>query len=166
MIFNRKLLGIGALIASIFVFGGGKASDFVDSIIDSINKIQYRIKSIKDLDWVGGITDPKIKFKYNLELVNASLTNFNFNAGSTLELTKVIFKDNQNNALISSYPNVTSINLPAKGTQLIKNIPGEIPVKKLGIAFDTFQSLKPGELNLDVFVKIAGREFKINREYL
>ena len=163
---NKTTLGIITLIASIFVFGGGKATEFVNGIKSSINLIQYRIKNIKSLDWIGGLSDPRLRFKFDLELINPSETSFSFNAGSTLSITKIIFNDSRGNALITSTPGIKSISLPKKGIQLIENIPAEIPVKKLGVAYETSQNMTPETLNMDVYISIAGEEFKINREYL
>jgi hypothetical protein len=163
---NKTTLGIIALIASIFVFGGGKATEFVNSVKSSINLIQYRIKNIKNLDWIGGLTDPRLRFKFDLDLINPSQTSFNFSAGSTLTITKIIFNDRNGNPLITSTPNITSISIPKNGIQLIENITAEIPVKKLAVAYDLFQNMTPETLNIDVYISIAGQEFKIKREYL
>lgn len=163
MIFNRKIIGIAALIGSIFVFGGGKASEFVSGIQSSIKQIQYRVIALKNLDWIGGLTNPRIRFKFDMELLNPTATNFNFNAGSTIRIKKIIFKDKNGLPLVTTLPSINSINLPSNGKQLVKDIPGEIPVKKLGVAFDTFTQLKPGQLNMDVFIDVAGREFMLNR---
>jgi hypothetical protein len=163
---NRKLLGIIVLIGSVFAIGGGKASEFIDSVRSSINSIQYRVTNLRNLEWLGGLTKPRLRFRFDLELLNPSPTSFNFNAGSTIALTKIIFKDSNNQPLITTYPSVNSIALPSQGKQIVKNIKGELPVSKIGKAIDTIAELNQSDLNMDVFISVAGKEFMINREYI
>lgn len=152
-------LGVG--YALFWLTNQGKS--LVSNYTEAIKRLSYKISNIKDIEWLGGLTDPSVRFKFDLDLINPTNLYFSLNAGEYITLTKLVFYDANGVEIMKTQPNISNIKLLPNATQKIKNLPGRIPVKKLGVALDVLKELKPNQLNLDVYVSVAGNEFKIER---
>lgn len=160
---KNLVIGLGLGSALFYLLNKGKK--VVNDYSEAIKKIEYKIHNIKNLEWVGGLTDPSIRLKFDLQLINPTDLDFSINAGEYVTLSKIVFFNKDGFELIKTEPNIKNISLKPKGTQNIANLPMQVPIKKLGVALDMAKNLTANDLNLDLYIKVGDREFKVtNRE--
>lgn len=125
----KKALAIAAFaVAGLAVFGRQKAVD----VSRAIKGLRVGVKGIRNISIKGN----GINFDLDLSITNTTTIPLGIQTGGAVTLSRLIFKDRQDNAIGESFPNISQIQIAPGETLRLSDIPTVVAVKNIGPALN------------------------------
>lgn len=125
----KKVLAISALvIGGLIAYGSNKASQ----ITGVLSGLKIRVQSIRNIGF--DLATQSVRFNVDVQLTNPDSMPLTINSAGAATLTRIVYHDSQNNLIGESFPDLTSINIPAYQSIIVPNVPTQIPIANTGLA--------------------------------
>lgn len=150
-------IGIGIVAVAINLFKN-KAQQLV-SRFDEITVIPVGFKNLNG-KWNNG--KPYISFNIDLNFINPTQTKFNAD-GVILTLKKLVFYDKNGIYLGETALNMSSLNIPAKSSTVVRNVPISLDLQtSLMNAIEIINNggFSMDKINTEAVISILGIEYK------
>jgi len=123
-----------------------------------MEKLTVLPKNIKDIK----IGIDRIRFTFDLQLINHTEYDLGFTTGSVIGITRVKLFTENDVLLADINTDISTIELPAHSDYVLRDIVVEIPTHSMLSELDTIIAyLTQNKLHFEVTIKAFGKEFKI-----
>ena len=145
----------GIAAGAAYYFG----KDKVKGYSQALENLDFNLKAVKNIsfDGIGGMS-----LKADVEVVNASNLNLSV-PGNLITIKKIQFYTKTGKLIGTANTNLSNIAIPRNGTQLIQNIPVQVPISQaLGSITDILDIMEnTANLQISTTVEVFGKEFII-----
>lgn len=153
-------IGIGIVVLAI-----GLLKNKAQQLSAQFENIQILPVGFKNLNakWNNG--KPNLSFNLDLNFINPTPQKFNAD-GVILTLKKIIFFDKNNVFLGEANPNISALNVPAKSSTIIRNVPVSLDLQTTlvnAIKIVNNGGFKMEEIKTEAVISILGIEYQIKQ---
>ncbi|WP_271770467.1 hypothetical protein [Aquimarina algiphila] len=151
---NILLLVGGAVIGSMY-FGKQKVTE-IRNVIDAL---LLRVNGIRNFQ----LESTGVNFDIDLDITNPTEQGLNLSTGNLVTLKRLLFYSESGQFIGESFPNLSGIEIPAKGSMNIPNLSTSIDISNIGSLFNSAIGIfiDPSKLNVKAELESLGKSYII-----
>jgi hypothetical protein len=153
----KKIFAIGLITASILavIF-----KQKISKASKQYNSLHIIPTGIQDLQLDFNDFKPIIKFNMKLQLYNPLNEAFEIN-GVVAKLERIIIYDKKGTVLGVSSPNIGKVNVPARGSLILPQVPFALDVQTLAVNLIDYKTINKNSFSFAGIVSVLGAEYQI-----
>lgn len=157
----KKVLVIGSIVALGFYFLKEKAQ----KLTAQFSEVKILPIGFKNLGGKWNNGKPNVSFNIDLNFINPTPTAFSAD-GVILTLKKLVFYDQNGIYLGETALNMSSLNIPAKSSTIVRNVPISLDLQTTlmnAIAIINNGGFSMDKIKTEVVISILGIEYKLKQ---
>ncbi len=149
------LLLIGGVAFGAMYFGKQKVTE-IKNVVDAL---LLRVNGIRNFQ----IETTGVNFDIDLDITNPTKEGLHLSTGNLVTLKRLLFYSESGQFIGESFPNLSGIEIPARGSMNIPNLSTSIDISNIGNLFNSAIGIfiDPSKLNVKAELESLGKTYTI-----